>query len=84
MRNFVTIAATAALFICPTAMAQPANPDARTPAVNARNSPPSIGMQVGSRLIPAQPRTVRIRFAESANSIVKRPLKQELPLGGSS
>jgi hypothetical protein len=47
MRIYVAIAAAAALFIGPTAMAQqPANPKGSTPAVNAPNSPPNPGAPV--------------------------------------
>jgi hypothetical protein len=46
MRTYLTIAATAALFCCSAAIAQPANPEGRTPAVNAPNSPPNPGAPV--------------------------------------
>ena len=46
MRTYVAIAAAAALFIGPTAMAQPANPTGNTPAVNAPNTPPNPGAPV--------------------------------------
>src|SRR4029453_14342074 len=41
MRSFLAIAASAALLICAGALAQPANPDGRTPAINTPNSPPN-------------------------------------------
>ena len=46
MRTYVALAAAAALFISPTAMAQPANPKGDTPAVNAPNSPPNPGAPI--------------------------------------
>jgi hypothetical protein len=49
MRTYLAIAATAALLICPSAIAQPANPQGKTPAVNAPNSPPNPGAPVAGR-----------------------------------
>ena len=46
MQKYIVIAAMAAAFICPTAMAQPANPQGNTPAVNTPNSPPNPGAPV--------------------------------------
>jgi opacity protein-like surface antigen len=46
MRLHLALAATAALFLSPAAFAQPANPDAKTPAVNTPNSPPNPGAPV--------------------------------------
>jgi hypothetical protein len=46
MRTYVAIAATAVLFMCQAAMAQPANPKGSTPAVNTPNSPPNPGAPV--------------------------------------
>ena len=46
MRNYFLVAAAAACLIAPPAMAQPANPKADTPAVNAPNSPPNPGAPV--------------------------------------
>src|SRR5258705_6861051 len=45
MRTYLAIAAAAAM-ITGTAMAQPANRDANTPAVNTPNSPPNPGAPV--------------------------------------
>ena len=43
MRLHLALAATAALLLSPAAFAQPANSDAKTPAVNTPNSPPNSG-----------------------------------------
>jgi hypothetical protein len=41
MRLHLALAAAAALLVSPAAFAQPANSDAKTPAVNTPNSPPN-------------------------------------------
>jgi opacity protein-like surface antigen len=46
MRLHLAVAATAALLLSPAALAQPANPQGNTPAVNTPNSPPNPGAPV--------------------------------------
>jgi hypothetical protein len=65
MRLHLAVAATAALLLSPTALAQPANPQGNTPAVNTPNSPP-----IRARPWPgpiASPKVQAKSRAESAN-----------------
>jgi opacity protein-like surface antigen len=46
VRTYLPMAAVAALFVSPAVLAQPANPQGNTPAVNTPNSPPNPGAPV--------------------------------------
>ena len=58
MRIHLAVAATAALLFSPVAQAQPANPNANTPAVNTPNSPPNPGAPVAGATSFTQKRSV--------------------------